>query len=278
MKNSMRIASACALLATTAFVARANNPIVSTIQNAKSGTTVNVSGTYTGITTKINVPSGVTVQGPATFQFSTSSTDGFVISSGVSGVHLNSLTVKGANHGIFVQGNSNTINGCVATANNNTGIELLDSAANNLVENCTSHDNVDKPTGGGNADGFACKQDTGSGNKFTNDTSYANSDDGYDFEKSAIPVTTSGCLSYTQGSTGGFIGNGNGFKMGIGGDNTAHSYTSCVAHNNTAGNSPHGFSTNGNTGKIKLTTCHSYSNKDADVLGNSVLSNCTMQN
>jgi hypothetical protein len=50
-----------------------------------------------------------------------------------------------------------------------------------------------------------------------------------------------------------------------------------VAHNNTAGNSPHGFSTNGNTGKIKLTTCHSYSNGDADVLGNCVLSNCTMQ-
>ncbi|HEX3728869.1 MAG TPA: right-handed parallel beta-helix repeat-containing protein [Opitutaceae bacterium] len=274
----MRISSVCALAVMTAFAARANNAIVSTIQNAKSGTTVKVTGTYTGITTKINVPSGVTVQGPATFQFSSSATDGFVISSGVSGVKLTSLTVTGADHGIFVQGNSNTINSCVTTANNNTGIELLDSAANNLVENCTSHGNVDKPNGGGNADGFGCKQDNGSGNKFTNDTSYGNSDDGYDFEKSAIPVTATGCLSYTQGSAGGDIGNGNGFKMGIGGDNTANVYTSCVSHNNTAGNSPHGFSTNGNTGKIKLTTCHSYSNKDADVLGNSVLSNCTMQN
>ena len=93
-----------------------------------------------------------------------------------------------------------------------------------------------------------------------------------------IPVTYTSCTSHNEGSYDGYQGNGNGFKMGIGGDDVAHVYTSCTAYDNTAGNSPHGFSTNGNTGKIKLTTCHSYSNEDADVLGNCVLSNCTMQN
>ena len=60
-----------ALLAIAATVAKANNPIVATIQNAKSGQTVTVSGTYNGITTRIQVPSGVTVKGPATFVFTT---------------------------------------------------------------------------------------------------------------------------------------------------------------------------------------------------------------
>jgi hypothetical protein len=252
--------------------------IVSTIENAKSGTTVSTSGTYT-VTVEIKVPSGVTVKGPSTFNFTTgfNTTAGFYCDGG-SNQQLVSLTVTGANHGIDVEASGVKVTSCITHNNFNTGIILEDSGAKSCtVSGCTSYDNVDSQTGGGNADGFGCKSGTGSGNTFSSDTAYDNSDDGFDYEKAGSPVTSTGCTSHNEGSFDGFQGNGNGFKMGIGGDNTADVYTSCTADDNTAGNSPHGFSTNGNTGKIKLTTCHSFGNKDNDVLGNCVLSNCTMQ-
>jgi parallel beta-helix repeat protein len=260
----------------TGSMARAD--IVSTIENAASGTTVSCSGTYT-VSVEIKVPSGVTVKGPATFSFTTkyNTTAGFYCDGG-SGQKLESLTVEGANHGIDVESGSVTVSSCVCHNNYNTGIILEDSGAKSCtVSGCTSYDNVDSQTGGGNADGFGCKSGTGSGNTFSSDTCYDNSDDGFDYEKAGSPVTSTSCTSHNEGSYDGYQGNGNGFKMGIGGDDTANTYTSCTAYDNTAGNSPKGFSTNGNTGKIKLNECHSYSNGDADELGNCVLTNCTMQ-
>lgn len=260
----------------TGSMARAD--IVSTIENAKSGSTVSCSGTYT-VTVEIKVPSGVTVKGPATFNFTTTDTTeaGFYCESG-SGQQIVSLTVTGANHGIEVKGISGVkITSCTAHNNWNTGIEVDNGGENCTISGCTSYDNVDQESGGGNADGIDVKADAGTGNVVTNCTSHNNSDDGFDYEKCKGPVTSSGLVSYSEGSYDGFQGNGNGIKMGIGGDDIAHTYTSCTAYDNTAGNSPHGFSTNGNTGKIHLTTCHSYSNKDADVLGNCILTNCTMQ-
>jgi hypothetical protein len=252
--------------------------IVSTIENAKSGTTVSCSGTYT-VSVEIKVPSGVTVKGPATFNFTTkyNTTAGFYCDGG-SNQQIVSLTVTGANHGILVEASGVKVTSCIAHNNYNDGIICEDSGAkSDTISGCTSYDNVDSQTGGGNADGFGCKSGTGSGITFSSDTCYDNSDDGFDYEKAGSPVTSTSCTSHNEGNFDGFTGNGNGFKMGISGDNTADVYTSCTAYDNTAGNSPHGFSTNGNTGKIKLTTCHSYSNKDSDVLGNCVLSNCTMQ-
>ena len=124
--------SVVAILA-VATAAKANNAIVATIQAAKSGQTVNVSGTYTGITTKISVPSGVKIQGPATFLFTTgASADGFYIGSSDTGVTLNSLTVEGANHGIICYGGSCSINSCIAMGNlarssEKVGIPLRDT-------------------------------------------------------------------------------------------------------------------------------------------------------
>jgi hypothetical protein len=267
------------LLAAMALSAQANNAIVTTIQNAKSGTTVTVSGTYSGITTRIQVPSGVTVKGPATFVFTTgASADGFYVPAGNSGVTLTSLTVEGANHGIMIYGSSCSIQSCISMGNQNSGIEIIGSSAkNNTVNNCQSKQNADNASGGGNADGFACKQGASSGNKFSNDDAHQNSDDGYDFEKSVSPVTVTGCQSYNNGNYAGLTGNGDGFKMGISGDNVAHTYTSCIAHNNTLGDTGDGFDQNDNAGKIHLTTCHSYSNKQNDRLTNVTLTNCTMQ-
>lgn len=277
LNKSLKISLSIALLAVGATVAKANNAIVATIEAAKSGTTVNVSGTYSGISTEIDVPSGVTVKGTATFQFTTgANADGFVIKATSSGVTLSGFTVTGANHGIICYGGSCSIQSCIATGNKNTGIELIGSSAkNDTVNNCQGKQNADAT--GGNADGFGCKQGTGSGNKFTNCDAHQNSDDGYDFEKAASPVSASGCQSYNNGTFNGLQGNGDGFKMGISGDNTANTYTSCVAHDNTAGDTGDGFDQNGNAGKIHLTTCHSYNNRQNDRLTNVTLTNCTMQ-
>ncbi len=195
-------------------VAQANNAIVATIQAAKSGQTVSVSGTYGGISTRIQVPSGVTVKGSATFQFTTgANADGFYVPSGNSGVTLSGFTVTGANHGIIVYGSSCSIQSCTAVGNYNTGIELIGSSAkNNTVNNCISKQNAD--SSGGNADGYGCKQGASSGNKFTNCDAHQNSDDGFDLEKPPARSVTSGCKSYNEGSWNGKTGNGNGFKTG----------------------------------------------------------------
>jgi hypothetical protein len=277
MSYKNKLGVSFALLVAGATAAWANNPIVATIQAAKSGQTVTVSGTYSGITTRIQVPSGVKVQGPATFVFTTgASADGFYVPAGNSGVTLNSLTVQGANHGIMIYGSSCSINSCIALGNKNTGIELIGSSAkNNTVNNCQSKQNADAT--GGNADGFAAKQGASSGNKFTGCDAHQNSDDGWDLEKSVSPVVISGCTSYNEGSYNGVTGNGNGFKLGISGDNVAHQLLNSNAHNNTLGDSAHGIAANHNTGRIVLTADHTYSNKNKDDLGNAVVTNCTLQ-
>ena len=250
------------------FMASAD--IIDTIQAAKSGQTVNVSGTYS-VSRQCNVPSGVTVTGPATFNFNNAG-NGFVPGNNV---RLNQITVKGVNHpGIYIYGKSGcVINSCVATGNKDTGIQIQGSGANNnTIQYCQSYSNADST--GQNADGYACKFSAGSGNKFVNDIAHNNSDDGFDLWQTGAAVTFSGCQAYSNGS--GSQGNGNGFKMGSSGMNLAHSLTSCIAHNN-AGTTGCGFTQNGNTGNCHLTSCHSYSNKHADVLNNCSLSNCTMQ-
>jgi hypothetical protein len=252
--------------------------IVSTIENASSGSTVDTSGTYT-VTTEIKVPSGVTVKGPSTFVFTTGyNTDAGFYFDGGSDQKLESISVTGTNHGIEMNSNGGQAISCNTYANYNTGIQVEDSSGENCtISGCNSYDNCDKQTGGGNADGIDVKSGSGKNNQVENCTVYDNSDDGFDSEKASDPVTYSSCTSHNNGTYDGYQGNGNGFKMGIGGDDVAHTYNSCTAYDNTGGNSPKGFSTNGNTGKIKLNECHSYSNKDDDELGNCILTNCTMQ-
>lgn len=278
-KKGLTTVLSATVMAMATSVALANNPIVATIQNAAPGSTVNVSGTYSGITTRIQVPAGVTVQGPATFLFTTgSSADGFYVPSGNSGVKLNSLTVQGANHGIMVYGPSCTINSCIAQYNYNTGIEVIGSSAkNDIVKYCQGKFNADST--GGNADGIDIKFSSSTGIQVLNCDAHQNSDDGYDYAGAGAPVLTSGCKSYSNGYYNGLKGNGDGFKMGLAGyPNESHTYTSCTAYSNTAGDTGSGFDSNNNYGPIYLNYCHSYSNKQADRLQNVVLNNCTMQN
>jgi len=252
----------------------ANADIISTIQGAASGSTVTVSGTYS-LTSSITVPSNVTVKGPATFNFN-SAGNGFVLSG--TNCKLYSLTVEAVNHpGIYIyNGNTCRVDSCTATGNYDSGIQIQGSSAkSNTIYNCISKSNYDSATGGQNADGYSIKFSTGSGNSCQSCDAHSNSDDGFDFWQAGASITCTSCKSYGNGS--GSAGNGNGFKMGSSGMNVAMTYTSCTAYTNK-GTSGRGFDTNGNVAKHKLTSCHSYSNKTADRLGNSTLSSCTMQN
>jgi hypothetical protein len=274
MLKSKYISLAVATVLASGLAARAD--IRDTIQAAKSGTTVTCSGTYT-VTARITVPSGVTVKGPATFKFTTGSgADGFYVPAGNHNVTLSSLTVQGANHGIMIYGYSCSIQSCISQYNYNSGIEIIGSASkNNVINNCQGKYNAD--SSGGNADGFAAKNGTSTGNKFTNCDGHGNSDDGYDYYSASSPIVTSGCKAYSNGYYNGKTGNGCGFKMGGSGYSASHSYTSCNAYSNTAGQTGSGFDSNNNGAKLYLTTCHSYSNKQKDRLVNCSLSNCTMQ-
>jgi pectate disaccharide-lyase len=153
-----------ALAAVFFSTAIAKADIVSDIQNASSGTTVYVSGTYS-ISTRINVPSGVTVKGPATFNFNGASA-GFVPGNNT---RLDQLTVTNVNGvGIYIYNTSGSvINSCVAHGNKNTGIQIQGSGArNNTIQYCQSYNNIDTATSGQNADGYAAKFSTGTGNVF----------------------------------------------------------------------------------------------------------------
>ena len=246
-----------------------------TIQAAKAGTTVTVSGTYI-VSNTISVPSGVTVKGPATFNFANPNKDGFSVPAANSAVTLQSLTVQGSLAGFKIYGSGCLISSCNAVGCHNSGFELNGShSVNNTFSSCNSYNNADST--GGNADGFAGKNGCGAGNKMQNCIAHNNSDDGYDFYYANYPIAVSGCQSYSEGSAQGKTGNGVGFKMGGAGTSASHTFTSCVAHNNTAGNTGSGFDSNNNGARLYLTTCHSYSNKQKDRLVNCQLTNCTMQ-
>ncbi len=247
--------------------------IIDTIQAATSGQTVNVSGTYS-VNRPCYVPAGVTVTGPATFNFNNAG-NGFVPNG--NNVRLNQISVTGVNNpGIYIYNKSGCIiNSCNAYGNKNTGIQIQGSSAvNNTIQYCQGYNNVDTASNGENADGFACKFGTGTGNVFKNCKATGNSDDGWDLWQAGAAVTLTSCTSYSNGKLS--AGDGNGFKLGASGDVRAHQLTSCIAYSNK-GESGRGFTQNGNTGNCKLTACKSYSNQRTDVLNNCTLVNCTMQ-
>ena len=127
---------------------------------------------------------------------------------------------------IAISGSNNTfdqlaIHGCA-----DTGLQITASssqatdntrAANNLVLNCDSYENLDQATNGENADGFAAKLRIGPGNVFRGCRSWNNADDGWDFFASDDVVTLDGCWAFLNGkvvSGSNSAGDGNGFKLG----------------------------------------------------------------
>ncbi len=177
--------------------------------------------------------------------------------------------------GFYVCGNNNTLDQIEAYDNGNTGIQIrafnnsLDPVElwpkDNLILNCTSHNNADK--GYEDADGFAAKLTVGEGNVFDGCVAYNNADDGWDlFAKVASgpigAVTIKNCVAYNNGilEDGTNAGNGNGFKLGGDGLPGKHKLINSVAFNNKA----NGITSN-SCPDVSVIDCTSYNNGGSNI-------------
>ncbi|WP_037673777.1 carbohydrate-binding protein [Streptomyces griseus] len=179
--------------------------------------------------------------------------------------HVKGLVVERAgDNGIYVGGSNNVIERTVTRFNRDTGLQLGRIASstpssqwpsNNLILSAESHDNADSD--GEDADGFAAKLTTGTGNVFRYAVSHNNIDDGWDLytktDTGAIgPVTIEYSLSYNNGTLSDGTVNSNGDRNGykLGGDDIAVNHV--VQHSIAYRNGKHGFTYNSNPGKMAV--------------------------
>lgn len=189
--------------------------------------------------------------------------------------HVKGLQIKGAgDNGMELDfASNNIIEQCAFYENRDTGLQLSNGAANNMIINCDSYYNADPPDFA-DADGFAPKLRVGSGNYFYGCRAWVNSDDGWDgYLRGADDVTTTleNCWTWgngylKDGTDPGSQANGNGFKMG-GGDN---SNSDLLMHHNVLrncvafDNKNKGFDQNNNVGSMTLLNCTGYNNQTAN--------------
>lgn len=274
--------------------ASASDPtsLLNAIGSAKAGTTIYcLAGTYklsdtidikenqsgsSGKYITLSVAPGVAPSG-AVFDFSAQKTAdtarGFILEG--SYWHFYGVKIQYAgDNGMLLAGDNNIIEYCEFFHNQDTGLQVsrfngsyssvADWPTNNIILNCSSHDNCDDATME-NADGFAAKLTCGEGNVFDGCMAYNNSDDGWDlYAKEATGpigvVTIQNCIAFRNGFTSDGRGygdcDGNGFKLGGGGVGSAHIVKNCLAFENLNC----GFTDNNNPKLGSLTSCTAYNN------------------
>ncbi|WP_194767127.1 right-handed parallel beta-helix repeat-containing protein [Tamlana sp. I1] len=182
--------------------------------------------------------------------------------------HFKGIDIFGAgDNGMFIGGNNNTIEFCTFSECKDTGLQIGSGGSNNTIINCDSFYNADASLE--NADGFACKLDAGTGNKFVGCRAWQNLDDGWDgYLRGTDNITTTyeNCWAikngYLKNGSAG-QGDGNGFKTG--GSDAVNNikllkhnaiYKNCIS----AGNIYDGFDHNSNRGSITMYNCGAYQN------------------
>ncbi|MGP4010658.1 carbohydrate-binding protein [Streptomyces sp. 4N124] len=205
--------------------------------------------------------------------------------------HIKGLIVERAgDNGIFVGGSNNVVERTVTRFNRDTGLQLgrmtsttptAQWPSNNLILSAESHDNADSD--GEDADGFAAKLTSGTGNVFRNAVAHNNIDDGWDLytyadEDPIGPVTIEDSLSYENGtlSDGSQAGNGdrNGYKLG--GEDVPINHI--VRRSFAVDNGKHGFTYNSNPGSMTISNNVSVDNTERNFnfdAGTSVFRNNT---
>ncbi len=187
--------------------------------------------------------------------------------------HLKGLTIQNATGwGIVLHGSNNIVENCVSRNNHGTGIKIINTTAdmgggviqsfvpaNNLIVNSDAIGNHSVGDGGDNADGISVAYTIGPGNILRGNRAWNNGDDGFDLWMASAPVLIENNYAFGNGvnrwaEPGLWRGNGDGFKLGGGGVNTAHIVRNNLAFDNgtpgaTAGN---GFDQNSNHGGIQL--------------------------
>lgn len=252
--------------AATTYTVTSTSSLTSALSKATSGDTIKVSGTVKSGTIKLKA--GVNIKGinNGTLDFSqTSGSSGKGISISGNGSTISYIKIKNAaDNGIYVTGSNNTFKSVEVCYNEDAGVQVSNGGANNKFYNCNSHHNADST--GENADGFAVKLHSGTGNYFEDCIAQYNSDDGWDLYAAHGAVTFVNCQANYNGNCNGIKGDGNGFKLG-GVDNKTsgvaahldplkHNLTGCSAKGNTGS----GFDRNNQNGVVTMTDCTGDSN------------------
>lgn len=195
----------------------------------------------------------------------TGANKGFDIRTGY--LHFKGHTIENSSdNGVHVTGpeaSHNILEGLVSRRNGDSGVQVDNGAAFNLLLNIDSYENYDPNNNGENADGFAVKFGVGEGNVVRGCRAWGNSDDGYDFWSLDDPeqqgVRIEGNWAFRNGfNTFGdpdFRGDSNGFKLGKG--NGAHTLIQNVAWDHRA----HGFDVNGNASGVTVYNNTAYLNR-----------------
>lgn len=257
------------------FIREGNYVFTSRISISKSGTSSNL----------ISILPHPDNTGRAKLDFSSmaeNSTNRAITLSG-SYWHIKGIDIFGAgDNGMFIGGSNNLIEFCSFSECKDSGLQIGSGAGNNTILNCDSFNNADSTIE--NADGFACKLDAGTGNKFVGCRAWQNLDDGWDgYLRGTDNITTTyeNCWAFRNGYLkNGTIGNGdgNGFKTGGSDDKLLRHnaiYKNCIA----AGNVFDGFDHNSNRGDIELYNCGAYSNgKNISFSSSNIANSLTIKN
>lgn len=178
--------------------------------------------------------------------------------------HIKGIDVyKAGDNGMLITGTDNIIEFCTFSECSDSGLQLDNGAANNMILNCDSFFNADSSLE--NADGFAAKLNVGTGNKFVGCRAWRNLDDGWDgYLRGNDNVTTTyeNCWAIENGylkdgTPSG--GDGNGFKTG-GSDNKDLKHNAIYMNSIAVGNASDGFDHNSNRGEVILYNCSAYDN------------------
>jgi hypothetical protein len=253
--------------------------LASAISRIKAGGTIYLRGGTYNLSTTIDIPPGKdgasgnrtelfaygTEKPVLNFSAQAENTANRGIALGGDWWHFKGFTVEHAgDNGILVGGSNNVVERVVTRHNADTGLQIArytagapssEWPANNLILSSESHDNVDSD--GEDADGFAAKLTSGSGNVFRFCVAHNNIDDGWDLYTKGDTgpigaVTIEDSLAYDNGtlSNGGQAGNGdrNGFKLG--GEDIAVNHT--VVRTIAFENGKHGFTYNSNPGNMTI--------------------------
>jgi hypothetical protein len=156
-------------------------------------------------------------------------------------------------YGIFgVDTSGNVFDRLITRDNYESGLHLQGASGNNQIINLDSYGNRDPRKNGESADGVAIKEGSGGGNVIRGARLWNNSDDGLDFWMFLTPVTVESSVAWGNGfnrwNLPDYTGDGNGFKLGGGDPDPAadHVVRNSIAFDNSA----HGFTDNGNPGRL----------------------------
>jgi Right handed beta helix region len=190
--------------------------------------------------------------------------------------------IKNGPYGVYLRDSSNNHFERIITHDNyESGFQIQGASSNNVVLYLDSYMNRDPRKNGESADGFACKEGSGTGNVLRGARLWNNVDDGLDLWEFTSPVLIEDSIAWGNGfnrcvsryphfhwiwrvlvrwNFPDFGGDDNGFKLGGGDPDVAGNH---IIRNSVAfQNAKKGFIDKGNTGSLNITRNTAWNNAD----------------